>query len=100
MCCTFASRAVQTLRRVTDAVHVNLDRLSERLRRVWRGHRSSVANDAAYATAVAAVIGGLLGLVTLRDVVAAVLAAAVSTFANGERGHRSAVSRFRLSGER
>jgi hypothetical protein len=47
-------------------------------RRAWPSHLDRVATDPAYAAAAAAILAGLLGLVPPREVIVAVLAAAIS----------------------
>ena len=49
-----------------------------RWRRVWPAHVNRVAQDPSYAAAVGAVLAGMLGLLRVREVLAAVLTAAIS----------------------
>lgn len=80
LCCL-----VGLLRKVDEATTRTLRRVVRVARRLWRGHVDRAATDAAYAAAAAAVIGGLLGFVPARDVIAAVLAAALGIYINGPR---------------
>lgn len=59
--------------------------LELRVRRPSTAHRDTVASNVSYAAATAAVLGGLLGLVSARDVLAAVLAAAFGVYLRGTR---------------
>lgn len=54
-----------------------INRVEARVRRLWRRHLSATRVNPVYAAAVAALIGGALGFVPGRDVLAAVLAAAL-----------------------
>ena len=53
------------------------------IRRAWQDHLDRAANNAAYATAAVAVVGGLLGIVPARDVIAAVFAALLGLYIKG-----------------
>ncbi len=82
-------RLIRLARRIDEIVADRLRRIARRIagliRRAWRDHLDQVANNAAYAAAAGAVIGGLLGFVPARDVIAAVLAAALGLYVNGAR---------------
>jgi hypothetical protein len=74
------ARGVQdVLSRAAGAV---TDWLGQRLRRAGTGtaHLDMVESNVGYAAAIAAVLGGLLGLVPARDVLAAILAAVLGAF--------------------
>jgi hypothetical protein len=73
------ARGVQDI--LTRAVRAVTDWLSSRLRRARNAHLDAVANNAAYAAATAAVLGGVLGLIPARDVLAAILAAVPGVYA-------------------
>ncbi|HEV7205666.1 MAG TPA: hypothetical protein VGN18_13735 [Jatrophihabitans sp.] len=73
------------------------ERLLARLKRLWRGHSTRVATDAAYAAAAALVIGSLVGLVPVKDALGAVLAALLGvhmTNRSQPRSYDSGVSRW------
>src|SRR3954465_11135003 len=57
--------------------------LSHRLRQLWTDHIDKVSDNPAYAAAAGAVIGGLLGFVSPRDVAAAVLTALLGVYVTG-----------------
>jgi predicted lysophospholipase L1 biosynthesis ABC-type transport system permease subunit len=60
----------------------------DRLRTAWLEHRVRVSPYAAYATVTVAVLAGLLGLMPMRDVIAAVVAAALGILFNAGRAVR------------
>ena len=81
MLCCLAGLA----RNVDKAITRTVRRVACFARRLWRRHLDRAATNAAYATAAAAVAGGLLGFVPTREVIAAVLAAALGIYINGAR---------------
>ncbi len=54
-----------------------------RWRRVWPAHVERVATDPVYAAAAAAVLAGMLGVLPPREVLVAVLAAAIRVLLRG-----------------
>ena len=72
---TFVRRAAKAVVRVLD----------QRVRTAWVQHRARVSTNTAYATATVAVLGGLLGLIPARDVLAAMAAAALGILVNSGR---------------
>ena len=73
------SRLVAGLRRLVAAVSgLTMRLMGWWRRRAWPSHLDRVATDPAYAAAAAAILAGLLGLVPPREVIVAVLAAAIS----------------------
>jgi len=68
--------------------------LARRLRKLWAEHIDRLSNNAAYAAAAGAIVGGLLGFMPARDVLAAVLAAVLGVSINGARPTRSAMNRW------
>ena len=72
------SRLTAGLRRLAAAVTGIATRLVGRWRRAWPAHVARVATDPAYAAAAAAILAGMLGLIQPREVLAAVLTAAIS----------------------
>ena len=66
-------------------------RAMERLRSLWRRHLASVAGNAGYAAATAAVLAGALGLLPGKEVVAAILAALLGIYLRDTRSPGGAV---------
>ncbi|HEY2299780.1 MAG TPA: hypothetical protein VGH43_18765 [Jatrophihabitans sp.] len=81
MLCCLAGLA----RKVDEVITRTVRRVACAARRLWRGHVDRAATNAAYAAAAAAVIGGLLGFVPARDVIAAILTAVFGIYINGAR---------------
>lgn len=84
----FNRKLQRFLRRAVIAV---AERLTRRVRVLWHAHLEKVATNAAYAAATAAVLGGVLGVIPVRDVLAAVMAAAFGVYIKGTQ-HAAAMS--------
>ena len=57
--------------------------IARRVAEAWRWHLDRVASDPGYAAATAAVVAGAFGLMSKRDVLAAVLAGVAGVFIRG-----------------
>lgn len=93
---TFVTRAKRAAAATSHTAVAAVDWLGRRLRPVWAAHRDKVATNAAYASATAAVLAGLLGLLSPRDVIAAVLAAALGVYLRGSRDAGGAMEQRHL----
>ena len=68
---------------VTKSVVVVFRHVARRVQRAWQTHGTRVATDSVYAAVTAVVLGGVLGVVPLKEVLSALLAAALGVFAKG-----------------
>jgi hypothetical protein len=69
------------------------DWVARRLTGVWATHLERVAGNAGYAAATAAVVAGVLGLMSARDVLAAVIAGALGIYLRGAHEAGGAIAR-------
>jgi hypothetical protein len=60
----------------------------------WASHGARVAHDAAYAAVTATVLGGFLGLVPIKDVLAAVLSTVLGVYMTSSPGYSRDVDRW------
>ena len=72
------SRTGPVVRRLAAAVTGLAMKLVGRWRGAWPAHVDRVATDPVYAAAAAAILAGMLGVLPPREVLVAVLAAAIS----------------------
>jgi hypothetical protein len=69
-------------------------RIVLRLRSLRSRHLQKVSTDAPYAAASAAVLSGLLGLIPMRDVLGAILAAALGVYLKGSQASSGSMPRW------
>ncbi|MGH8961414.1 MAG: hypothetical protein ACRDWT_09430 [Jatrophihabitantaceae bacterium] len=77
-------------RQVLRAATILAWRLAHRCRRAWAAHGARVSQDATYAAATVLVLSGLFGMVPVKDVLAAVLAALLGVYMPTRPGDRRA----------
>jgi uncharacterized membrane protein len=81
-------------RTISRAVTAFAKRIAERLHQAWTSHGQRVATDATYAAVTATVLGWALGLVPVKDVVAAVLSAVLGVYMTNRPGNSRDVNRW------
>ena len=86
-----AKKIIKTVTRAATAV---AKWIAQCLRRAWKSHGDRVATDAVYAAVTATLLAGLLGLIPVTDVLAAVLSAVFGVHMTSRHGHSRDVNRW------
>jgi hypothetical protein len=76
-------RLIRIARKVNRCVVRTAKAIARRVAEAWRRHLDRVASDPGYAAATAAVVAGAFGLMSKRDVLAAVLAGLLGVCVRG-----------------